>query len=122
MPKDGKGDFQMQPSPEYALEDLSQDEIDQMNFMCKRLGFDHFIFIGLDSKEFEKHVLSRGWYEDGAPKFGINCSEAALVYSISRILTDFPFSERVRRGVLSVLNTIVTGREIRKNVNGRQSS
>jgi hypothetical protein len=106
----------------FVLEDLTETEVDQMNFMCRRLGFDHYIIIGVDSSEFKKHVLSRGWHEEGAPKFGIKGSEAMMVYAISRLLTDFPFSENIRRGVLSVLNTIITGREIRKNINGRRSS
>lgn len=109
-------------SNRFILEDLTKTEIDQMDFMCRRLGFDNYIIIGVDSAEFRKHVLSRGWHEEGAPKFGLKCTEAAMVYTISRLLTDFPFSENVRRGVLSVLNTIVTGREIKENINGRRSS
>jgi len=90
--------------------------------MCKRLGYDRFIFAGYDSKEFEKHVLSKGWYHHGGPTIGVNASLAGCVYVITRILTDFDFSDEVRRGVMSVLNTVITGREIKENIRGREST
>ena len=106
-------------STDKMYEDLDETEIQSMEFMCRRLGMDHFIIAGYDSKEFNKHVLSRGWHEGGAPKIGINASVAGLVFVISRILTEFPFSEEVRRGVHSVVNSILTGREIKENKSGR---
>lgn len=100
-------------------EDLSTTEIEQMHFMCKRLGFDHFIVAGYDSEEFRKHVLSKGYYEPGAPKIGIHGSLAGTAYIIARILTDFPFSDKLRRAVHSIINTVLTGREIKKNAGER---
>jgi len=96
--------------------ELSETEKRQMHFMAKRLGFDHFIIAGHDSEEFRKHVLSRGYYEPGAPKIGIHGSLAGTAYIIARILTDFPFSDELRRSVHSIINTVLTGREIRQNI------
>jgi len=95
--------------------ELSETEQNQMHFMAKRLGFDHFIIAGHDSEEFRKHVLSKGFYEPGAPKIGIYGSLAGTAYILARILTDFPFSDELRRSVHSVINTVLTGREIKEN-------
>jgi len=101
--------------------DLNETEIAQMDFMARRLGFDHYIICGYDSKEFSKHVLSKGYYEEGSPKFGINASQAGLAYMIARMLIDFDFSSELRRAVHSIINTVLTGREIRENIERRST-
>jgi hypothetical protein len=95
--------------------DLNETEQQQMHFMARRLGFDHFIICGYDSAEFRKHVLSKGLYDPGSPKFGIHATKAGLAYMIARILVDFDFSDDLRQAVHSIVNTVLTGREINKN-------
>ena len=94
---------------------MSDTEIEQMDFMARRLGFDHYIICGYDSAEFRKHVLSQGFYEPGSPKFALNATKAGLAYMLARILCDFDFSDELRVAVHSIINTVLTGREIREN-------
>ena len=100
---------------EYKYEELPDHEQEMMTFMAKRLGFDHFIIAGYDSEEFSKHVLSRGWHDKGAPKISMNASLAGAAFIISRLLVDFDFSAELRRSVHSIINTVLTGREIEEN-------
>jgi len=101
--------------------DLTETEKRQMHFMANRLGFDHFIICGYDSAEFRKHVLSKGYYAPGRPKIGIYGSLAGIAYILSQILVDFDFSDELRRSVHSVINTVLTGREIRQNIDSRST-
>ena len=107
--------------PEYEYEELTKAEIEMMHFMAKRLGFDHFIIAGYDSEEFKKHVLSKGLYPIGAPKVSAHGHLAGMAFIISRLLVDFEFSDALRRSVHSIINTVLTGREMnrgRENSNG----
>jgi hypothetical protein len=101
--------------------EISETEQEQMQFMARRLGFDHFIICGYDSAEFRKHVLSKGIYESGSPKFGINATKAGLAYMIAKILCDFDFSEELRVAVHSIINTVLTGREMQENIDSRST-
>jgi hypothetical protein len=106
---------------EYEYIELSETEKKQMHFMANRLGFDHFLIAGYDSVEFRKHVLSQGRYETGAPKIALNTTLAGAAYIIARILTDFEFSDELRRAVHSIINTVLTGREMRENSEKRST-
>jgi len=101
--------------------ELSDTEQEQMQFMARRLGFDHFIICGYNSTEFRKHVLSRGLYDSGSPKFGINATKAGLAYMLAKILCDFDFSEELRIAVHNIMNTVLTGREMQKNIDSRST-
>ena len=101
--------------------ELSETEQRQMHFMANRLGFDHFIICGYDSEEFEKHVRSRGFYELGRPKIGLYGSLAGMAYIIAQILVDFDFSDDLRRSVHSIINTVLTGREMQRNIDSRST-
>ena len=104
----------------YDYKELSDEEIRMMKFMAKRLGFDHFIIAGYDSEEFTKHILSKGLYDGGAPKVSCYTTLAGAVFIISRLLVDFPFSEKLRIAVYTTINSILDGREIKGNINGRE--
>lgn len=95
------------------MEDLSQDQIDMVSFFARRMGHDCYLFAGYDSKEFEKHVLSKGLYDSGGPKIAMSGSVAGMAYIIGCILTQFDFSYNLRRAVTSIINTVETGRMIR---------
>ena len=103
------------------LIELSELEQERMHWMANRLGFDHFIVCGYDSAEFNKHILSKGFHELGAPVIGMHGSLAGMAYIIARILVDFPFSPELRRAVHSIINTVLTGREIRENIETRST-
>jgi len=99
---------------------MSDEEKEMMHFIARRLGWKHFIIAGYDPDEFRAHVLSQGELDIGHPVIGINTHLTGAAYIVACILTQFEFSPELRRAVHSIVNTILTGREIKQNAAERQ--
>lgn len=95
--------------------DMPEEMKNQIKWLAKRLGFESFIVAGWKDGEFRKHVLTKGGHAEGAPKIAVNANLAGMAYVIAQLLCDFPFSYDLRRAVMSIINTVETGRLMKQN-------
>lgn len=99
---------------------LEEEEIAQLDFMARRLGFDRYIFCGYSKEELHRYALSHGDAGDGYLRVGVTMKGLLAARAIAHILLDFPFSYDLRREVHKILNDELTSREIQRNINGRK--
>lgn len=101
-------------------DDMPLETQKMINFFARRMGFDHFIIAGYNEDEYRQYYVTKGMYAEGAPKIAVRGHLAGLATIIARLLCDFEFSYNLRRAVHSIVNTVETGREMRRDKNDKE--
>ena len=85
--------------------ETEEDETAVLDWLAGKLGCDRYFFVGYHQGEATKWANSRGAIGDGTIKIGVKFGKTAIAsLALALLLTDYDFSDELRREVFDILN------------------
>ena len=99
---------------------LNENEINQLDFMARKLGCDRYMFVGYNYDEAIRWANSYGAVGEGDIRIGVNIADEIGARALFCVLVHYTFSDKLRKRVFELLNDYFTEKQIKENIGERE--